>query len=225
MTSRRRLTWSSVRSRTRVSALTFDWARIFCAVGRPMPKMYVSATSTRFSRGMSTPAIRAIAPYPCRCLCFGLVQMTTTVPWRRMILQLSQRALTDALTFNGSSTTCVWCLLQSVGDAAAGQVVGRKLDPDSVARQDPDEVHPKLAGDVGQHPVAILQLDREHGVRKGFDNGPLHFDRVSLGHRRRCFPFSCRMSARGADTRTRSVSEPALIRQPLDPGSCTIRPS
>jgi hypothetical protein len=31
------------------------------------------------------------------------VQMTITVPWRRMTLQLSQRALTEALTFNGSS--------------------------------------------------------------------------------------------------------------------------
>jgi hypothetical protein len=30
--------------------------------------------------------------------------MTITVPWRRMTLQLSQRALTEALTFNGSST-------------------------------------------------------------------------------------------------------------------------
>jgi hypothetical protein len=62
------------------------------------------ATSTRFSRGMSTPAIRAIG-YPCRCLCLGLVQMTITVPRRRMTLQLSQRALTEALTFNGSSIT------------------------------------------------------------------------------------------------------------------------
>jgi hypothetical protein len=28
---------------------------------------------------MSTPAMRAIS-YPCRCLCFGLMQMTITVP-------------------------------------------------------------------------------------------------------------------------------------------------
>jgi hypothetical protein len=35
-------------------------------------------------------------------LCFGfVVQITTTVPWRRMILQLSQRAFTDARTFTG----------------------------------------------------------------------------------------------------------------------------
>src|SRR5215510_6908731 len=154
MSSRSRLTCSSVRSRTRVSGLTLVWVRIFWAVGRPIPKMYVRATSTRFSRGMSTPAMRAI-DYPCRCLCLGLVQMTITVPWRRMTLQLSQRALTEALTFNGSSTRVCGLvpargLLQPVGDPAAGEVVGRQLDPDAVTRQDPDEVHPELAADVGK---------------------------------------------------------------------------
>ena len=44
--------------------------RIFWVVRRPIPKMYVRAISTRFSRGMSTPAMRAI-DYPCRCLCLG----------------------------------------------------------------------------------------------------------------------------------------------------------
>src|SRR3982751_2311372 len=114
--------------------------------------MYVSETSTRFSRGMSTPAMRAIA-YPCRCLCFGLVQMTITVPWRRITLQLSQRALTEALTFNGSScrSGLVWFgLLESVGDSTAGQVVGRQLHPDPVAWQDPDEVHPQLPADMSK---------------------------------------------------------------------------
>src|SRR6478672_12005754 len=155
--------------------------------------MYVRAISTRFSRGMSTPAMRAIA-YPCRCLCFGLVQMTITVPWRRMTLQLSQRALTEALTFNGSSTRAcldrqLAGLLQAVGDSAAGQVVGRKLDPDAVPRQDPDEVHPKLAADVGQDAVAILQLDGEHRVGQRLDDRPFHFDRITFGHRRLASPM------------------------------------
>src|SRR5262245_3479801 len=99
--------------------------------------------------------------------------MTMTVPWRRITLQLSQRALMEARTFNGilerggpGRGDAGRCLLVSVGDSTAGQVIWGQFDPDSVARQDPDEVHPKLAGDVGQHPVAILQLDREHGVRK-----------------------------------------------------------
>src|SRR5918993_6086653 len=72
MSSRRRLTCSSVRSRTRVSGLTLVWTRIFWAVGSPMPKMYVRATSIRFSRGMSSPAIRAISlPLPLLVLRVG----------------------------------------------------------------------------------------------------------------------------------------------------------
>src|SRR5690349_17317168 len=198
MSSRSRLTCSSVRSRTRVSGSTLVCVRIFCAVGKPMPKMYVRAASTRFSRGMSAPAVRAIA-YPCRCLCFGLVQMTITVPWRRITLQLSQRALMEALTFNASSSIGTsrgtGRSLQSIGDAAAGQVVGRKLDPNAVPGQDPDEVHPQLARDVGQDPMAVLQLDCEHGVGQRLDDRPLDFDRISLGHGRYWVPFSHRMPA------------------------------
>src|SRR4051812_2989970 len=165
---------------------------------------------------MSTPAMRAIG-YPCRCLCLGLVQMTITVPWRRMTLQLSQRALTEALTFNGSPILeCCAGLLEAVRDATAGQVVRRKLDADPVARQDPDEVHPKLAADVRQHAVAVFQLDREHRVGQRLDDRSLDFDRVLLGHRRVVFPFSTSGRSRvsrtpplshacrpgGADTRT-----------------------
>src|SRR5437764_5542724 len=55
--------------------------------------------TARLRAGKSTPAIRAIIPYPCRCLCFGLVQMTRTTPWRWITLHLSHNFLTDALTF------------------------------------------------------------------------------------------------------------------------------
>src|SRR6476620_5491507 len=106
---------------------------------------------------MSTPAMRAIGlPYPCRCLCLGFVQMHITTPWRRTILQLSQRVLMDALTFNGSSSCLATvrqdgCLLQSVRDPAARQGVGRELHAHAVAGQDPDEVHPELSGNMRQH--------------------------------------------------------------------------
>src|SRR5687767_1920780 len=153
---------------------------------------------------MSTPAMRAIG-YPCRCLCLGLVQMTITVPWRRMTLQLSQRALTEALTFNGSSIVFVWCWcsFESIGDAAARQVVGRQLDADAVTGQDPDEIHPKFAADVGEHSVAVLQFDSEHRVGEGLDDRSLDFDRVLLGHRLTCFPFSRAVSAQAGPTHER----------------------
>jgi hypothetical protein len=126
--------------------------------------------------------------------------MTITVPWRRITLQLSQRALTEALTFNGSSCSLVLVpedgLLQSVGDAAASQVVGRELNPDAVPRQDPNEIHPELSRNVGQYTVAVLKLDSEHRVRKGFDDRSFDFDRVSLCHGRCWFPFSNGVPAR-----------------------------
>src|SRR3954462_2710957 len=60
ITARRRDTSSSVRSRTRVSREMPVSSAICCAVVLPIPKMYVSEISSRFSRGMSTPAIRAM---------------------------------------------------------------------------------------------------------------------------------------------------------------------
>src|SRR5687768_10322571 len=189
------------------------WARIFWLVGRPIPKTYVRAISTRFSRGISTPAMRAIC-YPCRCLCLGLVQMTITVPWRRMTLQLSQRALTEALTFNGSSIVFVWWWrsLESVGDPAAGQVVRRQLDADPVTGQDPDEIHPEFAADMGEHTVAVLQFDREHRVAERFDHRPFDFDRVLLGHRLTCVPFSRTVSAQGGPTHERVAYQKSPFR-------------
>jgi len=37
--------------------------------------------------------------YPCRCLCFGLLQITRRTPLRRMTLHRSHRRTTDAATF------------------------------------------------------------------------------------------------------------------------------
>src|SRR5699024_7367423 len=55
---------SSVRSRTRVSSETPASLRTFCAVVFPTPKIYVREITTRLSRGISIPAIRAIMLAP-----------------------------------------------------------------------------------------------------------------------------------------------------------------
>src|SRR5664279_193234 len=148
---------------------------------------------------MSIPAMRAM-PYPCRCLCLGLAQMTITVPCRRMTLQLSQRALTDALTFKGSSISSA-ALLEPIRNATTSQVVRRQLHPDSIAGQDADEVHAQLAGDVCQNAVAVLEFDGEHGVGQRLQHGPFDLYRVLLSHVLCVVPFSHECRPFAADTR------------------------
>ena len=74
-------------------------------------------------------------------------------------------------------------LLVPVGDAASGEVVGRELHLDAIPGEDPDVVHPHLSRDVGEYLVAVLQFHPEHGVRQGFDDRALQYDRVFLGFR------------------------------------------
>src|SRR3954471_24384179 len=61
--------------------------------------MYVRPISTRLLSGMLTPAIRAKSVYPCRCLCRGFWQITSTRPCRRMILHFSHIGLTAGRPF------------------------------------------------------------------------------------------------------------------------------
>src|ERR1700691_3816094 len=81
---RRRVTSSSVRSRTRVSGLVSVSEQTRCAWVRPTPKMYVSEISSRFSRGMSTPEIRAT-----RC------PLSSSSPVRSALALLVARVVAD----------------------------------------------------------------------------------------------------------------------------------
>src|SRR5215211_8348260 len=107
-----------------------------------MPKMYVSPISMRFVRGRSTPEIRAINAYPCRCLCFWFVQITRTTPSRRTILHLSHIRLTDALTF---MTSPFHQLSHPLDDPSPTHVPGRERDEHAVSREDADEVALQVA--------------------------------------------------------------------------------
>src|SRR3954467_6379140 len=79
--------------------------------------MYVRPTSTRLFSGMLMPAIRAI-DYPCRCLCRGFEQITSTAPWRRMILHFSHMGLTEGRTFTISVDSFEELLTDDVALAA-----------------------------------------------------------------------------------------------------------
>src|SRR5438105_5862700 len=103
--SRMRWTSSSVRSLVRRVGSIVTAAHSLRAVVGPIPYRYVRETWICFSRGRSTPAIRAI-DYPCLCVWRGLAaQMTRTTPLRRMTLHLTQIFFTDARTFMGPPRT------------------------------------------------------------------------------------------------------------------------
>src|SRR6266540_6593977 len=139
--------------------------------------MYRRATSTRLSRGRSTPAIRAIprSSYPCRCLWRGFEQITMTRPWRRISLHFSHILFTDGRTFMLPLLSPV-----PVDDPPSRQVVRRELHQYPVPREDPDVVHPHLPGDVGQDPVSVVKLHPEHGIGQGFDHRALDLDGIFL---------------------------------------------
>ena len=103
--------------------------------------------------------------------------MTWTRPCRRITLQCSQILLTLGRTFMSAF------LLVPVGDATSVEVVGGELHLDAIPGQNPDVVHPHLPGNVGEYLVAVLQFHPEHGVRQGFDDRALQYDRVFLGFR------------------------------------------
>jgi hypothetical protein len=134
--------------------------------------------------------------------------MTITVPCRRITLQLSQRALTEALTFKGSSISSA-ALLEPIRNSTTSQVIRRQFHPDSIAGQDADEVHAQLAGDVCQNAVAVLEFDGEHSVGQRLQHGSLDLYCVLLSHVLCVVPFSheCRPSA--ADTRTNRLPKNA----------------
>ena len=63
-----------------------------------------------------------------------------------------------------------------------GKIIGGKLYRHLISREDFDEVHSHLSGNMGQDLVAVLQFYPEHGIGKGFQYPPLHLNRILLWH-------------------------------------------
>src|SRR5207247_248316 len=74
-------------------------------------------------------------------------------------------------------------LAKTIGNPAAGRIVGRKLDLHPIARQDANKVDAHLARNVCQHLMTGRQFHAKHCIREDLDDGPLYFDHVFLGHR------------------------------------------
>src|SRR3954464_4504873 len=73
-------------------------------------------------------------------------------------------------------------LLVAVGDAAAVEVVRREFDLHPVTGQDADVMAAHLARDVPEHLMLVVELDAEHGVRKGLGDLALHLDLFFFAH-------------------------------------------
>src|SRR5919201_1243043 len=97
----------------------------------------------------------------------------------------------------------------SVGDPAPRQVVGRQLDLDPIAGQDPDVVLAHFSGDSGENAVAAVDLHAEHRAWKRFDDFALDLDFLFLlrhsPHRNRARRARCRIQKTTAQQRLRRV--------------------
>src|SRR5262245_62727025 len=71
-------------------------------------------------------------------------------------------------------------LLHSKGDSAAGEVIGRELDLDTIAGEDADVVLAHLPGDTSEDGMAIVELHPEHRRRKRLDNLAFDLDLLFL---------------------------------------------
>src|SRR5439155_14098617 len=142
--------------------------------------MYRSEISTRFSRGMSTPAIRAIR--------YLLLALALPVPADGTNHEDGPLPPNNLALLAAPLDRCPYfhanrLLLRPhpTRDPPTLQVVWRQLHEHLGPRDHPNEVHPHLPRDVGQHVVAVLELDLEHRVGEGLTDHALHLDDVLTG--------------------------------------------
>jgi len=72
-------------------------------------------------------------------------------------------------------------------NSALRQIVRRKLDANPIARHNADKMLPHLAGHVGNHQMAAIELDAETGVRERLSHNAFDFESFFLrllGHKR-----------------------------------------
>lgn len=126
--------------------------------------------------------------------------MTRTTPRLRMTLHRSQRVLTDADTFIASvppyspypgHVSCSRTFRQPLGrclislsasatystdDPSSRKIERRHRNANPIPRQEPDEVHPQLTGDMCDNRVSVVGHDPEQPVREDLDDTAFDLD-------------------------------------------------
>ena len=103
------------------------------------------------------------------------------------------------------------CLLEAIGDAALGQIVGRHLDQHLVARQHADAVLAHLARGMGDDLVVVLELDAKSRVRQQFDDETRETRAILLSTSEPFYLRPACLTARRADP----IRIPRKLRKPL----------
>jgi hypothetical protein len=110
--------------------------------------------------------------------------MTMTLPLRLMILHFSHMGLTDGLTFI-TFTSCKPAVallggFASPGDPTPCQIIRGNLDRYLVTRQNTDEIHPELSGNMSQNDVVVSDIDPERRIGQCLDDGSLQLNHVAF---------------------------------------------
>src|SRR3954454_12987278 len=160
--------------------------------------MYVRPISTRLLSGMLIPAMRAKASYPCRCLCRGFWQMTSTRPFRRMILHFSHIGLTDGRTFMIPFEACGFD--EPDGEALETGAVAATIPRSGLLHAD----GPLDLSATGEYSAVFRASRQPRGGCDGGWNRPAHDDSGRHG---------------GAGARVGAARGGAWVLQPRDPRS------
>jgi len=70
----------------------------------------------------------------------------------------------------------------TIGDAALGQIVRRKLQCDAIARQDADTIAAELARQVRKHGAFLIKLYAEQAAWKFLNNSTGYFNAIFFAH-------------------------------------------
>src|SRR4029077_20555327 len=75
--------------------------------------------------------------------------------------------------------------LAAGNDDAARRIIRREGDGDLVPEHHADAVFPELPPQMGEHLVAVLELDAKISRRQDLDDPPLEFNMLLSAHQRR----------------------------------------